>query len=174
MFQSGFNESHDKTFDLPDDRPEAFALLVDWVYTLSVECEYCDKKSLKTREDPMHLLQWIGLYVLADRMRSNRLVDAMFRQFECCVEYSKLKIVPETIAFLCENTSEDSALQEAFVEYILGLVFTKGDITEDLGKALAANETFNNLVLKQIREHMVSKKDRCMIKSCVLHQPPSG
>ena len=156
-------------------------MLVNWIYTLELECDYCSsrryKTSSKTRDDPMHLLQWVYFYVLTDRIciGGDVLRDNMFCQLECCMDDSKLKITPEAVAFLCENTPEDDfGLREMLIDHIERSFFSKKFDAIDLGKALAANETFNNDVMKRIRGHLPKKKEECDFEACISHEHPSG
>jgi hypothetical protein len=75
--KSGLKEGQAKRLEMPEDDPESFAMLVEWVYTKSVECAKCqpESNSTKPHTDADHELQWCGLWVLADKLASDDLAQ---------------------------------------------------------------------------------------------------
>ena len=171
-FKTGFKESKEKKLELPEDNPEAFGQLVDWLYMESVLCPVCDdydnSPSTEDMENPKHVLQWAQLWVLADKLGCEKLMDLAEEKFIKCVKNDDFVVTPGVISFVFEQTSETCYLREWLPEYFMVLFFTPRSYS--LGEAAAASENFNVEFLKQIKAHVDKKKEDCYIYGCTLHK----
>jgi len=129
VFKSEFKEGDSKVMELLEDDPEAFGRLVEWVYTSSrFSCDLCQKITLVPRSsthpyDPAHELQWLRLWVLADKLNVSTVTDGALLTHTSCLEDGALVISPEAVDFVCKHTLEDSALRKHLVREASKIVF---------------------------------------------------
>ncbi|TAQ83611.1 hypothetical protein B7494_g8067 [Chlorociboria aeruginascens] len=117
-FKSGFKEGREKKMDLEEEDPEAFGLLVDWIYG-RLECT-------ESHQDPLregHVMRWAKLWILADKWRIKELTcDAL----ECCNECVYLaRWCPdaEDVEFVFGNGPESSPLRDWMLTEVAMVAF---------------------------------------------------
>jgi hypothetical protein len=182
-FKSGWEEGKSKVMELPEDDPEAFGLLVDWVYKEQLKCKICPppifgRSAFPKKVDAAHELQWLRLWVLADKFNLTGLGEAALSKHVGCLSDSTLAIAPETVALACEHSTEDSALRKHLVKMIVGAVFSTPPPPDTgsngLGLAAAANVSFNQQVMDAIQQHMqIPRGNGCAFYFCTFHDSQS-
>lgn len=165
--------------ELTDDDPDVFGHLVDWVYTKQLKCKICRPYDGWPRPagsppkpvDATHELQWLKLWILADKFNLFDLGQAALNQHKRCL--STLAISPEAVALVCDNTAEESAMRTHLVTNMLEAIFSTSPV-DGLGLAAAANPSFNQQIMNEIQRHLqIPRKDGCDIYCCYFH-PPGG
>lgn len=168
--------------ELPDDDPEAFGLLVNWIYTERVHCKLCDIAGNKGYDQysPVHELQWLKLWVLADKLNLTHVCEMALNTHGNCLDLWRQGISSEAVTYLCLHAGEDSGLRRYMVERVVKTMFVyedgmSGDIGA-VGEAAATNPSFNREVWEACRYHLKSLKredcDMCMgwgWDSCLVH-----
>lgn len=177
-FTGRFKEGRDKCMDMPEDDPAAFAALVSWVYSGSLECG-CDSESqdsiINESEDE---LLWCSLWVLADKINCDSLANAAIHTLRNCLyyrEHREQKICAKTIEFVYSNTMENSALRNVIVEEFVERYFTLSSTPELKAKLLEEMATVNKFgvqVLEMVEQHV--KSEDCLyanFSGCFCHDP---
>jgi hypothetical protein len=172
--------------ELTDDDPDAFGHLVDWVYMERLKCKMCPPRTdggwgpsfvpFPRPVDPTHELQWLRLWILADRLNLLDLGQAALYQHTKCL--SSLAISPEAVALVCDNTAEDSALRTHLVKDMLETIFSRSPEdggSNGLGLAAAANPIFNQQVMDAIQQHLrIPQQNNCNLCACSFHASYAG
>jgi hypothetical protein len=101
-FTSGFKEGKSKVMELPDDNAEAFGHLVDWVYKTRTRSKLCREAqgasdSLPHTYGPVHELQWLRLWVLADKLNPPGLAEHALKTPAACLSGCGMVISPEAV-----------------------------------------------------------------------------
>jgi hypothetical protein len=182
-FKSGWKEGKSKIMELPDDDPEAFGHLVDWVYTKVLKCKLCasrppdywDEAYTASHVDAAHELQWLKLWVLADRMNLTKLADYALDMHIRCISEHNLVISPEAVILACETPAEDGALRKHLVEVVMNDIFRSPPSdgrSNGIGVGSAANASFNQEVMDAIQHHLqIARTKTCPYQLCPIHDP---
>ncbi len=160
--------------ELPDDDPEAFGHLVNWIYTENLICKLCFiNRATGKRPDDLHQLQWLKLWILADKLNLPQLAAYCLRVHSDCLDDNASGITPEAVKLVCEHTSEDSELRKHLVKEVAECVlFRDRKFIGDLGVSAAANPSFNQQVMEEIQNYLnISQDGRCSSFVCPTHNP---
>jgi len=174
-FKSGFKEGKSKAMELPGDSTEAFGYLVDWVYNSNMH--QMPRKICRAAVEvpdsvytPAHELQWLQVWVLADKLNVPELARLALRTHAICLSRCVMTISPEAVAFACENTADDSAVRKYLVEEVVETLFGSDTFISDIGVAAAADASFDQKVMEAIRSHLIMPLDaECAYTFCPLH-----
>jgi hypothetical protein len=173
-FKNGFKESKDKKLELPEDNPDVFGHLIDWLYMENFDCTVCEDydkpASREEKENPNHLLLWAQLWALADKLGCEKLMDWARTKFICCMAGVEFGVSPEVISFVFEETRENCFLRTWLPLEFVRLFFQSGSYPDTFGEAAAASKTFNAEFLKQIKAHFGEEKGHCYIDGCIFHE----
>jgi hypothetical protein len=180
-FKSGWKEGKSKVMELPDDDPEAFGYLVDWVYTKGLKCKLCASPPpghgvepyTASHVDAGHELQWLKLWLLADRMNLTILaIYALDMHLDCISEHD-LVISPEAVILACENPAGDGSLRTHLVDVVVNGMFKSRPFdgsSNGLGVGAAANASFNQEVMDTIQNHLqIARTEPCSYYECPIH-----
>ena len=112
MFNSGFKEGKENSAELPEDKPESFDTLQEWVYTGTLP------KFQITREqgkgNPTNF-SFQGLYTLADKLCLDSLKDQIITDVIDASEASCILPGIADIGSMIEKLPETSAFRQYFV-----------------------------------------------------------
>lgn len=117
-FRGEFLEASSLSIDLPEDDPEAFERLVQWLYTKSYDIlpsaeEYCD-------DDKMIFMRLAKLYVAADKYGIVRLKnDVVDRWYKTQADRIQRRNISKAVDYIYENTTSGSKLREIVVAYFV-------------------------------------------------------
>jgi hypothetical protein len=180
-FKSGWKEGKSKVMELPDDDPEAFGYLVDWVYTKGLKCKLCAspppghgvEPDTASHVDAAHELQWLKLWVLADRMNLTKLGDDALDMHLRCISEHNLVISPGAVILACENPFGNGALRKHLVEVVMKDTFRlppSDGRSKCHGVGAAANASFNQEVMDAIQNHLqIAGTETCPYYDCAIH-----
>ncbi|KAH8791252.1 hypothetical protein F5882DRAFT_460374 [Hyaloscypha sp. PMI_1271] len=174
-FKSGWKEGESKVMKLPDDDPETFGHLVGWVYTKALNCKFCASPPpghrVGSHVDAGHELQWLKLWVLADRMNLTKLGDDALDVHLYCISKHNLVVSPEAVILACENPAGDGALRKHLVGVVLnGMFQSRPGSSNGLGVGAAANASFNQEVMDAIQNHLqIAGTETCPYYDCPIH-----
>jgi hypothetical protein len=167
--------------ELPDDDPEAFGHLVNWVYTDVLDCKLCVfNRTMGERhgdtDKPVHQLQWLKLWILADKLNLSELAEKCLSAHSECLDDSASVVTPEAITLACEQSSDGSELRRHLVKEVAECVlFWHDKYVEGAGVAAAANASFNQQVLEEIQNHLkVGQDGGCNSDRCPMHNRGQG
>lgn len=113
-FHGEFSEASSRSMSLPEDDPEAFERLVQWLYTKSYDIlpsvgEYGG-------DDKMIFMRLAKLYVAADKYGIVRLKnDVVDRWYKFRADHTQLPHVYQAVDYVYENTTSGSKLREIVV-----------------------------------------------------------
>jgi len=174
--------------ELPDDDPEAFAMLVHWVYTEDHHCHLCYyiDQSRDLIDDAIHLrheLQFLKLWILADKFNMTVLAENCLRTHTACLDRAARGPTADSVKLVCEKSAKDSALRMHLVKEVVDRVFLWNErFIRGAGVAAAADASFCQQVMEGIQKHLMlpmgKECDRSF--SCHLHhgnlklQPDQG
>jgi len=135
MFRGGFAEASSHTATLPEDDPEAFGLLVEWVYKDQLP-QFGDDT---VRRDCILRLK---LYILAEKYGLIPLMDDSMDFIRLCFRTGRCRMTLKWCDYAYENTPEKSPLRSFISSYFVYQFFHRRD--EDLWStsefsAVAAN-----------------------------------
>jgi BTB/POZ domain len=159
-FKSGWKEGKSKVMELPDDDPEAFGLLVNWIYTERVDCKLCDIAGNKGYDQysPVHDLQWLKLWVLADKLNLTDVAEKTLGTHSRCLDQCRKEVSAEAVTYLCDHAGEESLLRKYMVQRVLKPLFLWEDRESgnigDMGEVAATNSSFNREVWEACRDHL--------------------
>jgi hypothetical protein len=186
-FKSGWKEGKSKVMELPDDDPEAFGHLVDWVYTEVLKCKLCaplppghwNEPYTPSHVDAAHELQWLKLWVLADKMNLTELGDSALDMHLRCLSGHDLVISPEAVSLACGNPAGDGKLRKHLVE---GMMMSgmyqlppSDGRSNDLDVGVFANASFNKELIETILHHLqIPKTEMCPYRHCPIHDLKQG
>jgi len=112
-FHGGFLEASNRSMDLPEDDPEAFERLVQWLY-----CKVYDKPHFAGEpcdDDQIGYMDLAKLYVAADKFGIIGLKNDVMDRW--CEAHSTTAEAPftEVLDYVYENTTSKSKLREVIV-----------------------------------------------------------
>ena len=168
--------------ELPDDDSEAFGHLINWVYTDVVACKWCVIQQYSgggpnDQEMRVHDLQWLKLWILADKLNLPELAANCLRALSICLDDNASGITPEAVNLACEHTSEDSELRKHLVKEVAERVLLRDHkFVGHLGISAAANASFNQQVMEEIQKNYlrISEDEKCTSFICPMHNPPDA
>lgn len=120
-FRGEFLEASSRSIDLPEDDPEAFERLVQWLYTKSYDIlpsaeEYSD-------DDKMIFMRLAKLYVAADKYGIVRLKnDVVDRWYKTQADRIQRPNIEHAVDYIYENTTSGSKLREIVVAHFVWLI----------------------------------------------------
>jgi hypothetical protein len=165
--------------ELPDDDPEAFGYLVYWVYTEGLKCKICPapvhwgEAYTTPHVDAAHELQWLKLWVLADRVNLTELGESALNMHLRCISEHNLVISPEAVILACENPAGDGSLRTHLVDVVISGMFKSrpsDGSSNGLGVGAAANASFNQEVMDTIQNHLqIARTEPCPYYDCPIH-----
>jgi hypothetical protein len=180
-FKRGWKEGKSKVMELPDDDPEAFGYLVYWVYTEALKCKFCPapvhwgEAYTTPHVDAAHELQWLKLWVLADRVNLTELGESALNMHLRCISEHNLVISPEAVILACENPAGNGVLRKHLVEVVMNGMFRSplsDGSSNSLGVGAAANASFNQEVMDAIQHHLrIARTETCPYELCLIHDP---
>lgn len=151
-----------------------FGHLVDWLYMEKIDCTVCEDSvnlsSKEGKENANHVLPWAQLWVLADKLACQNLMSLAEEKFIDCMMNVKFEVSSEVISFVFEQTSQTCFLRKWLPVHFVFLFCQSGSYPDAFGEAAAVSKAFNGEFLKQLRAHLVKKKEDCDIYDCTLHR----
>jgi hypothetical protein len=182
-FKSDFREGREKTMELPEDDPKAFAKFVDWVYTNRILCDICDEQEVDSY-DPVikhpnepYDLELFALWVFADKIGHEELGDSALNRLHKCFWTGWVKFSAEGIKFAYDNTAKSSPLRARLLKVTVEQYYTqfasnKMDLAS-LEKLSTSHEDFAVDLLKGVYEHSMVNGEHCSVHSCRIHPEAS-
>jgi hypothetical protein len=169
-FKSKFKEGISKEMFLESDDSTAFGRLVDWIFNEDIKCEIIHKFHV---QDAEHELEWLRLWILADKLGLQRLQDCCRHAYESCLYEIGIHPAAEAVSFVYENTEPNSELRQMLVDKALGYFLApsysrKGFRIEDFAAATSSNATYNLAVTTAIVGHM--EEPKCIVPHCQMHK----
>ena len=127
-FKNGFKEGESKVLELPADDPDAFGLLVEWIYTQDLPHKIClspyaDDGGHHDPYQPGHEVQWLKLWVLADKLNLTELSSTVLKSHASCLDDAAHGVSAEGVTYVCENAAQGSALRKHMVAQVVETVF---------------------------------------------------
>ena len=129
----GFLETHKKSMEIPEDDPDQFELLVQWLYTKKLDLPNPDTDEAHEER----YLQLCNLYVLTDKYRmmgmNNYIIDRFFMMLpkkpapHSPISKPSFKPVlksPQTkvIIYIYKNTTNDCTLRKLLVAWFVSII----------------------------------------------------
>lgn len=181
-FASTFKEGREKVMEMPEDDAVAFGKLVNWIFTESIECQPCTKKSKKDIKEQIsteHQLLWCTLWILADKLALVDLSKKVLEQVDFCFGWGGVNstIAVETVVLVYNNTNSSSLLRVQLLEEFIWRYFFPGKTAENkasMARSMVVNEEFAQDVLDGIQEHMTRKECIGKNSECFFHSDPKN
>lgn len=115
-FNNGFKETETGELDLPEDDPQAFQVLLQWVYGTATGCLVGERKAFFQKVTMPNLLK---LYTLASKYMMDPLHDAvithLWSQSACWLQ---LGLTPDAMAYFEANTMADCHMDKLLVDWM--------------------------------------------------------
>jgi len=122
---------------------------------------------------PSHQVQWCALWVLADKIGSEPLMNHAEARLGLCLRNGLASwdypLCPEMVAFLSEHIPESGKIAGVLIEFALYCIFSDSERTNGLGKATSSSDWFNEQLFNKVKEHMEVNVDDCEITRCKFH-----
>ena len=126
-FTGSFREGRQQVMELPEDDPNIFELLVQWLYTDKYDLQQSDGPG-----DSFNYSEGIQLYCLAEKYDLSALKHKIYRAFYRETNETKMPPACSDTSYLYENTSAGSPLRQLYAEWWMSHVnlesFEKADI----------------------------------------------
>jgi hypothetical protein len=191
-FSSAFKEGMEKTMELPEDNPRAFAVFVEWLYTNEIRCDRCSlrtepwqtpgsttpkfrrQKSLK-HPSATDDLDFFALWVFADKLGIVSLAERVLQELESCCNSHGEVFSKEGLHFAYDNTSESSDLRSTLLRVLLRRYFVNYTAIESMEAGLmetiaTSHTTLVFDLLKKVHEHTTIVGSACNIWGCRVHE----
>ncbi len=172
MFNSGFKESVTSSATFPEDNPDHFDVLIEWVYTGALR--HCLLR--KNAEGDVFCSNWDmeGVYLLAEKFLLPKLMDQIMNAIrESSREFKQLHTIPE-MARVYKLCTPGSPLRRYFSQMIAFLIVEPYTSEERFSiavilRALADDAELNADVIVAISKGRGYIADPRIVPNCAFH-----
>ncbi|TVY42483.1 hypothetical protein LSUB1_G003275 [Lachnellula subtilissima] len=155
MFKSGFKEASENTATFPEDPPESFEILLEWVYSGKLRPSVQVNTSATNQS-----IEWdcVTMYTLADKLCLSSLKDEILDSIRASHrKYNLLFTISET-ADNYDQMSEKSTLRAYALDTLLYTFSTQRNVsgwpTSELKDALVGNADLCTDFLTKLRDNL--------------------
>jgi hypothetical protein len=173
MFKGGFAEAKTNTAKFPEDDPEAFDVLLDWLYGGSLPPV---TRTLREGEENLYDMSWDwqDVFVLADKLCIPELMDVTM---DFCREYDyEENSFPalESIEQGYKITSAGSVLRKYLAMSCAYLILNKSNTwsLQDLSELSVKIPELNRDIMEIMREQEGAVEDPRELPDCDFHSHP--
>lgn len=118
-FTNGFKETQTGILELPEDDPEAFRVLLNWVYVTATGFADCE---LRAFPECFRFSILVKLYVLASKYTMNALHDAIITHFwwynTISEHWYEMGLTQDALSYFEANTMADCPLEKLLVDWM--------------------------------------------------------
>lgn len=179
-FRGGFREASEKEMELPEESPESFGLFINWLYSHTINNifdppDFCRRDPLSEEKEggigTKAFLEFekriLKLWIFSEKF----LLQPFFEYIQddiVTLNYRAFEFQPESIAFVWENTSEDSPIRKFLVDMAVeGLCHNKW--MEMAKFFVGCSSDFNREALASFHAHLEKDMESCEIIWCEIH-----
>ena len=111
-FMGEFAEASERSMTLPDDDPEAFESLLQWLYFKDIRLDMTAAQGSGEEAEQLYM-HFVTLYVASDKYDIPGLKDGVVDRLYTCWSQSGSKVpYPDVVHYIYENTAPKSPLRQ--------------------------------------------------------------